>query len=87
MPIRKHLGALKKYLSINIKNIKYSSQYTAPTSTGTAPTSLSHPSYCDILVEGNSEYLGLHISQSSRTKVPGNRNSYETEGKSSRTHC
>lgn len=87
MPTRKHLGALEKYLSIKIKNIKYSPQHTPPTSAGTAPTSLSHPSYWDILVEGSSEYLGLHISQSSRTKVPGNRNGYETEGKSSQSHC
>ena len=87
MPTGKHLGAPEKYLTVKMKNIKYSPRHTPPTSTGTAPTSLSHPSYWDILVEESSKYLGLHISQSGCTKAPGNRNGYETEGKSSRSHC
>lgn len=78
MPTRKHLGPLEKYLSIKINTIKYPPQHARPAYTAPAHTSHHHPDYWDIPGDGSGEDLGLHISQASRTKVPGNRKGYKT---------
>lgn len=78
MPTRKHSGPLEKYLSIKINTIKYPPQHARPAYTAPAHSSHHHPDYWDIPGDGSGEDLGLHISQASRTKVPGNRKGYKT---------